>query len=308
MLAGLFGGLIFAAILVILDVRRTRKLLLRTDLSSVLVSADKYLDDPIRERLFDGTILLLRCDWLNNPASDEKLGSDPVSGNPIIKRRQDMPAEAYYLPEEAEALFSQGTRSVLVLSYGWATGPHSDPSGHTLQMVRKYLQSDPTTHSCGLFWDIASRPQPEQTDDEVEIGNKALEVMSSFYASVSGTAVIQQKHIPPRPPQYDGWIQLFGVEFTARKSGAALRRQQSVGSVLESARMLKRLGHSGGGGGGSAAAPRLLRLGSSGRFKGLGSSVRLKMRSAWRTIAAEAINSQADQEAVKKELSRYGEV
>ena len=143
MLAGLFGGLIFAAILVILDVRRTRKLLLRTDLSSVLVSADKYLDDPIRERLFDGTILLLRCDWLNNPASDEKLGSDPVSGNPIIKRRQDMPREAYYSPEEAEALFSQGTRSVLVLSYGWLSAAEADPYGARLALLRRCMTVTP---------------------------------------------------------------------------------------------------------------------------------------------------------------------
>ena len=121
-------------------------------------------------------------------ASDEKLGKDPVTGKPIMKRRQEMPTEAYLSPEEAEALFSQGSRSVLVLSYCFATGPHPDPSGHTLQMVRKYLNGDPTTKGCGLFWDYAARPQPEQTDDEVEMGNKALQVMSSFYASVTGAA------------------------------------------------------------------------------------------------------------------------
>ena len=82
------------------------------------------------------------------------------------------------------------------------------------------------------------------TDDEVIMGYKAFEVMPSLFASVTGTAVIEQKHIPPRPPQYDGYVQLFGVEFTARKSGASLRRQHTISSVADGARKLKRLGTS----------------------------------------------------------------
>ena len=110
-----------------------------------------------------------------------------------------------------------------MLSYGWHTGPHSDPHGLTLAKVRRYLRGDPSTKGCALFWDIASRPQPEQTDEEVEIGNKALGVMSSFYASITGTCVIQQKEVPPRPPMYDGAIQLFGLanELFADGTGAA---------------------------------------------------------------------------------------
>ena len=107
--------------------------------------AEKTLDEPIRERLRDGTIRLLRCDWLILPESDALLGRDPRSGNPIILRRQDMPDAAYFSPDEAAALFSRGDRSVLVLSYGWHTGPHSDPHGLTLTKVRRYLRDDPTT-------------------------------------------------------------------------------------------------------------------------------------------------------------------
>ena len=151
MLSGLGGGLLVAFMLIVVDGHRTRQLLLKMDLTSVLVSAQDKLDGPIRERLLDSTILLLRCDWLISPSSDEKLGKDPATGNPIIKRRQDMPPEAYFAPEEAEALFSSGTRSVLVLSYGWATGPHSDPSGHTLEMVRRYLRSDAVNLSALVF-------------------------------------------------------------------------------------------------------------------------------------------------------------
>ena len=241
MFTGLCGGLLMAAVLVI-DVLRTRKLLLKMDLSEVLVNAQNKLDDPIRERLSDGTILLLRTDWLMSPASDAQLGKDPLTGKPIIKRRQEMPPEAYFSPAASVELFSSGKRSVLVLSYGWATGPHSDPSGHTLEMVRRYLRSDQTTKGCALFWDIASRPQPPQTDSEVEIGKKALGVMSSFYASVAGTAVIQQKHIPPRPEVYDGYVMLFSVRTTARTGeSGSLRKQRSLDRVVEGARELNRM-------------------------------------------------------------------
>ena len=158
MFTGLCGGLLMAAVLIVIDVLRTRKLLLKMDLSEVLVNAQNKLDDPIRERLSDGTILLLRTDWLMSPASDAQLGKDPLTGKPIIKRRQEMPPEAYFSPAASVELFSSGKRSVLVLSYGWATGPHSDPSGHTLEMVRRYLRSDQTTKGCALFWDVLSVP------------------------------------------------------------------------------------------------------------------------------------------------------
>ena len=98
MFTGLCGGLLMAAVLIVIDVLRTRKLLLKMDLSEVLVNAQNKLDDPIRERLSDGTILLLRTDWLMSPASDAQLGKDPLTGKPIIKRRQEMPPEAYFSP------------------------------------------------------------------------------------------------------------------------------------------------------------------------------------------------------------------
>ena len=60
--------------------------------------------------------------------------------------------------------------------------------------------------------------------EEAEIGDRALAVMSSFYASITGTTVLQQKAIPPRPPSYDGAIQLFGLvlNFRPGKSEAIL--------------------------------------------------------------------------------------
>ena len=221
-MAALLGSLLVAAVLVVRDAQSSSQRLKNIDLTAVLATAEKRFDGRIAERLRDGTIRLLRCDWLASSASDALLGRDPTTGRPIILRRQEMPAEAYFSPEEAEALFKQGDRSVLVLSYGWHTCPHSDPHGVTLAKVRHYLRGDPSTSGCPMFWDIASRPQPEQTDEEDAIGKKALECMSMFYASVTGTTVLMQREVPSRPSAYDGKIRLFGVA-AALRDEAALR-------------------------------------------------------------------------------------
>lgn len=225
MMAVLVVSVVGGAVFVLRRLRNTRKELAKIDLSVALATADARLDGPIGERLLDGTISLLSCDWLISDESDAALGRDPRTGNPLIRRRQDMPPEAYVSPAEAAVLFSRGDRSVLVLSYGWHTGPHSDPSGMVLLKVRRFLRSDPTTRGCAIFWDIASRPQPEQTYEESMVGNKALAVMSSFYASIRGTTVIMQKEVPPRPDHYAGAIQLFGVATSLHENGGEKLRE-----------------------------------------------------------------------------------
>ena len=59
--------------------------------------------------------------------------------------------------------------------------------------------------------------------------------MSSFYASVTGTCVLQQKAVPPRPPAYDGAIQLFGLSGALCEDMNALREDMvrfgTVGEV-----------------------------------------------------------------------------
>ena len=85
-----------------------------------------------------------------------------------------MPEAAFVPSEEAATLFARGERQVLVLSYGWHTSKHPDPTGIVLREVRRYLRADPSTRGCAIFWDVASRPQPPCTDEEREIGEKAL--------------------------------------------------------------------------------------------------------------------------------------
>ena len=60
-----------------------------------------------------------------------------------MPRLQDLPRAAFFPPDEALALFERGDRSVFVLSYGWnRCAPPSDPSGVTLEAVRRYLKSE----------------------------------------------------------------------------------------------------------------------------------------------------------------------
>ena len=85
----------------------------------------------------------LRCAaaWLASPASDAFLGRD-ASGAVIMKRQQDMPAEAFVPCDEAVAMLERGDRSILALSYGWLTALHPDPRGTTLAAVRRFLDAD----------------------------------------------------------------------------------------------------------------------------------------------------------------------
>ena len=207
--------------------------------TSVLLAADEWLDGPIRMRLRDGTIRLLKCDWLASDASDEYLARSP-DGEPIMRRRQEMPEAAFVPAEEAAILFARGERKVLVISYGWHTSKHPDPTGIVLREVRRYLRADPSTRGCALFWDVASRPQPPCTAEERDIGEKALMVMSSFYASITGTAVLQQKAIPDRPALYDGTLQLFAVSEELRDE-AALRADLASFGALETCEILPAL-------------------------------------------------------------------
>ena len=120
MMATLVGSLLVGLACVIRVMRRTGDALAAIDQVMVLDAANTRFDRLICERLGDGTILLLRCDWLMSAASDAILRIDPHTGQqlpqPLIRRRQDMPADAYLQAEDAVRLFSAGTRSVLILS------------------------------------------------------------------------------------------------------------------------------------------------------------------------------------------------
>ena len=81
--------------------------------------------------------------------------------------------------------------------------------GTTLAMLLDYLKTVPHAFELGLFIDWASLPQKPRTPQEEGAFRKTLGVMLSLYASVTGTAVLQCKEIPPRPPRFNGCLVLF---------------------------------------------------------------------------------------------------
>ncbi|KOO53741.1 ctr1-like protein kinase, partial [Chrysochromulina tobinii] len=187
-----------------------------------LLLAEKEIDGPIRERLEDGTIRLLFCEWLLSEDSDKYLGRD-ASGKVIMRRRQELPKEAFLTNEEAVKLFDQADRSILALSYRWLTAIHPDPHGTALFAVRRFLGSEAGLGKCGMFWDFASLPQKDidngqRTVEEAVTMKRGLVGMGYFYASMRGTAIVQLKDIPPRPSEYDGRMIVFDEKYSEKTS------------------------------------------------------------------------------------------
>ena len=137
MAAVLLGSLVAGIVFSIRDLRRTRRALVDVDFSAALCAADSRIDSLLADRLRDGSARLLRCSWLSSPASDAFLGRD-ASGAVIMRRRQDLPPDAFVPCDEAAAMLLRGDRSVLALSHGWLTALHPEPHGTTLAAVRRF--------------------------------------------------------------------------------------------------------------------------------------------------------------------------
>jgi hypothetical protein len=186
-----------------------------------LLWAEKQIDGPVRERLADGTIRLLRCAWLLSADSDKYLGRD-ASGKVIMRRRQELPKEAFLSPSEAVQLFDGADRSILALSYRWLTREHPDPHGTALSAVRRFLSKD-GLGKCGMFWDFTSLPQKDKTGgprtaEEAATMKRGLDGMGYLYASMCGTAVVQLKDIPRRPSEYNGRMIVFDEKYSKTTS------------------------------------------------------------------------------------------
>ena len=95
-------------------------------------------DEQILQLLAAGVIKLLSCDWLRN------------SGVSVLRRRQDMPDEAFLSPEEAVAAWGMRKRLVAILSHRWFTKEHPDPHGFTLSIVCRFLATAPAVRAVAL--------------------------------------------------------------------------------------------------------------------------------------------------------------
>ena len=160
MLVVLVGSFVGPILWSVREERTITRVLDSLSLGDMLLWAEKQIDDPIRERLADGSIRLLSCEWLLSADSDKYLGRT-ASGEVIMRRRQELPEEAFVTNEEAAAWFDRADRSVLALSYRWLTAAHPDPLGTALEAMRRFLRSEVDLSKCALFWDFASLPQKD---------------------------------------------------------------------------------------------------------------------------------------------------
>eukprot|EP00660_Eupelagonema_oceanica_P010227 gene10227-3410_t len=86
-----------------------------------------------------------------------------------LRRRQDLPDEAFASHEEVKEYALQHSRSVLVISHGWLTWNHPDPEGlHLQQLVRYGWFGRPLPDNVLVFWDYASLPQCVRSAHEVD--------------------------------------------------------------------------------------------------------------------------------------------
>ena len=166
MLLVLLGSLVVSATFSAWRVQFTRRALAEKDVSAVLlIEAEKPIDGKLSERLGDGSIRLLRCDWLLSEDSDASLGRDPATGNAVMRRQQELPAAAFFSEQEAADLLARGDRSILALSFGWLTAAQPDPHGTTLAAIRRYLRSEPAAVArCGLFWEYDAYATEQNPD------------------------------------------------------------------------------------------------------------------------------------------------
>ena len=150
-------------------------------------------DQKVYDALTDGIIRLLKCSWL---------ASRPVGF--VLDRRQELPPDAFFSPEEAASIFQRQKRGVCVLSYGWLNALHCDPHGLHAQRVIGFLRSPLGLHFEALFWDYGSLTQKgtdgsSRSEADQVMFDKALKVMAGLYASAHGTTVLRLAEIPPSP-------------------------------------------------------------------------------------------------------------
>lgn len=87
------------------------------DLSGVFVAANEPIDAPLRRRIADGSIRLLRGEWLAGERATASFMRHPSTGSLVLPRRQELPDEAFVPYVAAVAMLDRRNRSILVLSY-----------------------------------------------------------------------------------------------------------------------------------------------------------------------------------------------
>jgi len=140
---------------------------------------------PAREGLATSAVRLLSAVWLTAQGSKY-----------VLRRRQDLPEEAFISTETAVEL-SEKYGGIVTVSYGWLSEWHPDPTGFYMEAVRHYLRVHLEKFGCrfkdvGVFWDFASHLMVKTGDHHPSVENDCV---SFLYAGLS-TFVIQVTQMP----------------------------------------------------------------------------------------------------------------
>lgn len=136
--------------------------------------------DSLRGALAGGDTVLIRGSWLQQ--------QHMASGH--LPRRQDLPPDAIWNPEELFADIVDRTRQtprILAISYSWLSRDHPDRNGFHLDVIAPMLQHYALHHRIGtnnlaIFIDWCSLPQRPWSDEDAKAHRRAMRTIDLWYA------------------------------------------------------------------------------------------------------------------------------
>ena len=147
----------------------------------------KTIEGDLPARLQDGSLLLLRVAWLVKQPSDW-----------VLKRRQDMPEDAFYSPAEAFSLLQRGM--VAALSYRWLAATKNDPDRFHLNAVLDYYREDDhLKRHPAILIDFASLPQiePMSVSKQNPWGSRSKDDEDTFKKGLAVVSAAGLEHHTP---------------------------------------------------------------------------------------------------------------
>lgn len=191
MLITLIFGLVASLVALVIYVRNAEKKGAEIDESMVLVSTDRFMDEPIAAALRTGTIRLIACRWIKSLRALQA-----IEGLRAGAQATELPEEAFLSSAQSLELLRRGNRSILAVSY-CCESLLLKQADVDLQALLEYLHHAEGIDDCALFWDVLCVRPPSG-----EVLHAAHPLLSSnvvplLFASLTGTAVLQLHNTLP---------------------------------------------------------------------------------------------------------------
>lgn len=154
-----------------------------------------------------GDTALLRGTWLLNQLAE--WNCRPPRLGDCLRRRQELPEEAFWEPEEFKRCLDKRAIQVVAVSYCWYSKQHPDPQGMQLQTLWRALElhaREYAVRELALFIDWCSLHQRPRIPVEQLAFERALQNVGLWYAH-RDTAVWLLTDVPPHLLDYHarGW-------------------------------------------------------------------------------------------------------